>query len=423
MLPPTLARGAALNLAARLVAVVLGLAILVVVARLGPAVQGAFALFVAIEAALLTLFSGLGLLLAREISNRRAAPGPLLAALLRAALVLGLVAALVLAGVSRLSDSEPYRHLWLLALAAPCLLWVPTATGLWLGQGRMGPLNAPQVAAPALVLIGLVLLQVMKPPDAGMTVLAVLAVWVLAKGAVGVLTALAALRDTGRAAPDAGALRGQWRFVAVIGLTNLVSLLNYRATLFLVESSRGLAEAGVYSVAVQVAELLWLLSSAVTVSAYHRIGAPDADEAAATTLRAVRFNLLATLAAAPLLYLGATWALPGVLGQVYAAALHPLALLLPGIAGYAAASSLSAYYTNHRGRPQWSAGIAGLSLALTLAIAAWSIPRFGAAGAALATSLAYAIAILVALRLFLRDAGLPWRALIVPPTTRQSESA
>ncbi|HWH74958.1 MAG TPA: teichoic acid transporter, partial [Methylibium sp.] len=61
MLPPNLARGAALNLAARLAAVALGLAILVVVARLGPAVQGAFALFVAIEAGLLTLFSGLGL--------------------------------------------------------------------------------------------------------------------------------------------------------------------------------------------------------------------------------------------------------------------------------------------------------------------------------------------------------------------------
>ena len=65
MQPPSLARGAALNLAARLATVALGLAILVTVARLGPAVQGGFALFVAIESALLTLFSGLGLLLAR----------------------------------------------------------------------------------------------------------------------------------------------------------------------------------------------------------------------------------------------------------------------------------------------------------------------------------------------------------------------
>jgi O-antigen/teichoic acid export membrane protein len=213
-----------------------------------------------------------------------------------------------------------------------------------------------------------------------------------------------------------------WRFVAVIGATNLLSLLNYRATLFLLERQGGLAEAGVYSVALQVAELLWLLSSAVTVSAYHRIGAPDAAQAAATTLRAVRFNLGATLAAAPLLYLAADWALPRVLGPAYAAALQPLALLLPGIAGYAAASSLSAYYTHHLGRPQWSAGIAGLSLGLTLLIAAWSIPRFGAAGAALATSLAYTLAIAVALRAFLRDAGLGWGALLRPPTRQSTPS-
>lgn len=412
MLPRPLARGAALNLAARLASVALGLGIMVMVARLGPAVQGAFALFVAIESVLLTLFSGLGLLLAREISNRRVDPAPLLAALLRVALSLGAVAALLLLAAAAISEAEPYRHLWLLALAAPLLLLVPTASGLWLGQGRMLPLNVPQVAAPAVVLTGLAALAVLRP-DAGAlpSVLPVLAAWVVGKAIVGTLTGLAAARSSGRNAPDWSALCGQWRFVAVIGATNVVSLLNYRATLFLVERNGGLTETGVYSVAVQVAELLWLLSSAVTVSAYHRIGAPDAAEAAVTTLRAVRFNLLATLAAAPFLYWGAALALPRVLGPAYAGALLPLALLLPGVAGYAAASSLSAYYTNHRGRPQWSAAIAALSLGLTLAIAAWSVPRFGAAGAALATSLAYAVAIAVALGCFLRDTGMGWGAL------------
>lgn len=495
MQPPSLARGAALNLAARLATVALGLAILVTVARLGPAVQGGFALFVAIESALLTLFSGLGLLLAREVSSGRLTPGPRLAArlsaLLKTAAVLGLAAGVVLASVAALSPAEPYRHLWLLALAAPCLLAVPTASGLWLGQGRMGPLNAPQVLAPALVLAGLWAVGGMagsgwtgflpgaaSGSGAGATagalsvggvatagVLTVLVCWVAAKALVGLGTAAAALRDTRRARvpvghppdinTDTGAVAGSggdsggaavpstalatglpatastdpatpagpaWRFVAVIGATNLLSLLNYRATLFLLERQGGLAEAGVYSVALQVAELLWLLSSAVTVSAYHRIGAPDAAQAAATTLRAVRFNLGATLAAAPLLYLAADWALPRVLGPAYAAALQPLALLLPGIAGYAAASSLSAYYTHHLGRPQWSAGIAGLSLGLTLLIAAWSIPRFGAAGAALATSLAYTLAIAVALRAFLRDAGLGWGALLRPPTRQSTPS-
>ncbi|HEU4460743.1 MAG TPA: polysaccharide biosynthesis C-terminal domain-containing protein [Methylibium sp.] len=406
----SLSRGAAVNLAARVLAVLLGLAIVVLVARRGPQVQGAFALFVAVEAALLTLCSGLGLLLAREVSHRRAPPAPWLARLLAAALAAGVVAALGLAAWAASAEGEPYRQLGLLALAAPFLLLAPTASGLWLGQGRMLALNLPQVAAPALVLGGLLLV------DAGAALAVVLVVWVAAKSVVGVASAGFAWRDA-RAAPPAAAApqpagESALRFVATVALTNFISLLNYRATLFIIEREAGLASAGVYSIAVQVAELLWLLSSAVTISAYHRIGAQGEAAAARTTLAAVRINLGATLLAAPLLYGAARWAVPAVLGADYAGALLPLMLLLPGVAAYAAASSLSAYYTNHRGRPQWSAAIAGLSLALTLGIAWFAVPRFGIAGAAAATSIGYAIAIAVGLRSFLRAAGLRWRALV-----------
>ncbi|MEN9544952.1 MAG: hypothetical protein RLZZ598_1785 [Pseudomonadota bacterium] len=414
--PLPLLQGAALNLTARGTTMLLGMVILVLVARLGPLVQGAFALFVAIEAALLALCSGLGLLLAREASQRHGAlPAARVRQLLGTALLLGLLAALVLAGWAGVARSEPYRHLWLLALVAPALLLVPTATGLWMGQSRLLALNLPQLAAPAIVVLILLLLGRAGAASA----LAVLAAWAAAKGVVGLLSGWVAARDAypGVPAPERPltATAPALRFVLLIGLSNLVSLLNFRATLFLLERVHGLESAGVYSVAVQVAELLWLLSSAVTVSAYGRIGAPDLQRAAQLTLRAVRINLLATLAAAPLLAVAAWWLLPRVLGAAYAGALLPLRLLLPGVAGYAAASSLSAWFTNQRGRPQWSAAIAGLSLALTLVIAAFTVPRYGAAGAALATSTAFLIAIIAALRSFLRDAGLSWRALWVQP--------
>jgi O-antigen/teichoic acid export membrane protein len=101
-----------------------------------------------------------------------------------------------------------------------------------------------------------------------------------------------------------------------------------------------------------------------------------------------------------------------VLGPAYAPALGPLAALLPGVAAYAAASSLSAFFTNHLGRPQWAAKIAGLSLALNTAGALWAVPRFGMLGAAWSTSVSYGIAITVAAAWFLRETGLPWRALV-----------
>jgi len=133
--------------------------------------------------------------------------------------------------------------------------------------------------------------------------------------------------------------------------------------------------------------------------------------AALTTVKAVRINVLVTLLAAPLLLIGAWWALPLAMGSAYEASLRPLAALLPGVAAYAAASSLSAFYTNHLGRPHLSAAVAGVSVLLSLVLGWLIVPAWGAMGAAVASSVGYIVAILVAYGVFLRHAGLPVRAL------------
>jgi O-antigen/teichoic acid export membrane protein len=421
-------RAALGNLLAKLLIVGLGLSITVLVARLGPKVQGAFALFVAVESGLLTLFTGLGLWLARQVSRQQAGEHgratPMLRSVLQWAVLLGLLASLGLLGVSMWADRMPYSQLWLLALAAPFLLLVPTATGLWLGQGRMWPLNLAQVAAPASVLSGMAVVGWLTQGAAVKTsaVLLVLIAWVSGKSLVAVLTAIYALHDSAQrdeVREDEGQVGGaptpswrdEWRFVLTIGITNVVSLLNYRASLFLVEHFKGLSEVGTYSVAVTVAELLWLLSSSVTVSAYSRIGNPDRAIASSMTVQAVRINVLATVVAAPVLLLGAWWGLPRVMGPAYAASLWPLAALLPGVAAYAAASSLSAFYTNHLGKPQLSGSIAGLSLAISFGAGCVLVPWLGALGAAMASSLGYTLAIVAAYGVFLKHAGLPLSAL------------
>jgi O-antigen/teichoic acid export membrane protein len=404
--------GVALNFGSRVATVLLGLAILVVVARLGPEALGAFSLFVAIEAGIVALGSGLGLLLAREAAQTG---GPLqsqrLLRLLGVACIAGLVAAMALMIVSYLSPDRPYELLWILAIAAPFLLLAPTVVGLWMGQGRLVALNAVQVASPLLVLAMLALLPLLGHEGLVATLLA----WVLARTVVGLGAAGWALRRpslvAAREPPVATAAAGAWKFVLMIALANVISLANYRAMLFVVERTQGLAVAGIYSIAAQVAEMLWLLSWAVTVSVYARIGARDSTAAVATTLRAVRLGVMAAMLAAPLLGIAAWLAVPLLLGEAYRPALVPLAWLLPGVVVYASASALSAYYTQHRAHPHWPAGIAALSLVLALGIGSWAVPRWGAAGAAVATSTAYVLAILVALSLFARDARLSWSSL------------
>jgi O-antigen/teichoic acid export membrane protein len=294
--------------------------------------------------------------------------------------------------------------LWLLGLAAPALLLLPAATGLWLGQGRLRAYNVPQLAAPALALGLLAVAAAVGALDGARAVPVVLGAWALSRAAVGLGSAAWALRTARQArsarplprpaAPGASPLR----FVAGVALANGVAWLNLRATLFVVERVHGLEAAGVYSVAVQLAELLWVLSTGVSAAAYHRL---HGAEGAALARRAAGLGVALALAAAPLLALAAWWALPAALGAEYAAARVPLLALLPGVVLYAGASALSAWFTHGQGRPGWAARVAALSLGVTLALAAVLVPALGATGAALATSAGYALAMAVALRSFL----------------------
>jgi O-antigen/teichoic acid export membrane protein len=190
--------------------------------------------------------------------------------------------------------------------------------------------------------------------------------------------------------------------------------MNYRVGLFVVERLLGLGATGVYSIAVVVAELLWFVSSSLTQAAYGRLGHPDRARAAATTVRVVQLGVAALLLAAPLLWAGAALLLPWLLGPDYAASVMLIGVLLPGVLLFGGASALSAYFTNHAGRPQVPAQVAGLSLVLNAVLSLLLVPRWGMAGAAAAASLAYAASVAVLAWLFARHAGLPLAAVVLP---------
>ncbi len=405
----SVARGTLINLGTRLLGVLGVLAITAFTARLSPSAQGAFALFTSVEGVLLALLSGFGIALARRVSHHGERPRGLLAAMALACTALGALAGLLLWGMARWGPPA-YAPLWLLALAAPLLLLAPNLAGWWLGEGRMAPMARVALAPPWLTLALLGLLWWLDR----VAVLQVLACWVLAKVLVGLGLLAVLLRDGRFARPDLAALRIELPFIATIGLTNLVGLLNYRVGLFVIERLLGLAETGVYSIAVVSAELLWFVSSSLTQAAYGRIGTPDRSLAAATTLRVVQLGVTALLLAGPLLWLLAWWVLPVVLGPDYRASLLPLALLLPGAMLFGGASALSAYFTNHAGQPGVPARVAALSLAVNAVLAVVLVPALGTAGAAVAASLAYVTSVAVLARLFVRHAGLPLAALLRP---------
>ena len=410
----SLAHASAINLSSRVLAVCLGLALTLYTARLGPQAQGVFAVFLAVEAVLLAAGSGFGVALARRLSHHQQHPGPWVRQMLLASMALGVALALALAWASR-TAGESYASLAWLAWAAPLMLLPGNLSGLWLGRGHMLGLAAFMLAPPALTLLGIAVVHALGMASG---VAAVLTAWVVARVAVA-LGSLAAAARSGylKAQPHARTAQGlqtQAGFIAIIGLTNLVSLLNYKVDVFLVERFMGLAPTGVYSIAVAVAELLWLVSSAVTTAAYARIGQPDRAAAVELTLKAMHASVGMLMAISPLLLGAAWWLVPALLGEAYRSALPALALLLPGVVLYGAASALSAWFTNHAGRPQVPALLALCSLLINIAVSLWAIPRWGLLGAALATTLSYAITMAVAVWVFSRASGCPLRRALWP---------
>jgi O-antigen/teichoic acid export membrane protein len=404
------ARGTWINLATRTAAVGAVLLITTVTARLGTEVQGAFAIFTSVEGVLLALFSGFGIALARRVSHHGDEPRALLAASLLACFALGTLAGLGLWVLSR-QGGPAYASLWLLALAAPWLLIAPNAAGLWLGASRMVPMARLTLAPPLLTLLLIAALALLAAPT---TLAQVLGGWVGAKVLVAAAVLWVLWRGARLAAPSWPLLRAELPFIATIGVTNLIGLMNYRVGLFVVERLLGLGATGVYSIAVVVAELLWFVSSSLTQAAYGRLGHPERERAAATTVRVVQLGIAALLLAAPVLWAAAALLLPLLLGPDYAASVALIGLLLPGVLLFGGASALSAYFTNHAGLPQVPARVAALSLLLNAGLSLLLVPLLGMAGAALAASASYAATVLLLGWRFARHAGLPLRTLFVP---------
>lgn len=404
----SVARGTVINVCTRVLGIALGLSIVLVTARLGPREQGAFALFTAVESALLMLGSGFGVSLARRVSHHGERPVGLVGAVLVLCCGLGLACSLALGGVAMLGDAE-LGFLGILAWSVPIMFITPSLSGLWLGSARMMSLARINLAAPLLTLVGMGLALVVNP---AIGLQAVLWSWAATRVLVGLATLAAAWRQGWIGRPRFDALSSEMRFVMVIGLTNVIGLLNYKADLFLVEHFLGRASTGLYSVAVMVAELLWMVSSSVTQAAYARIGTPDGVEAGRITLRVIHASLLTLMVLAPLLWLAAMVLLPRILTAEYAAALPVLACLLPGVMAYGAASALSAYFTNHAGRPLIPAALAGFSLVVNVVLSILFIPRFGMMGGAIATTASYFASIGVAVVVFQQISGMPLRRLL-----------
>ena len=221
-----------------------------------------------------------------------------------------------------------------------------------------------------------------------------------------------------------GAIRGRLRPALRFGVQawggDVLQFLNYRVDLFILNGFAVIADVGVYSVAVTLTSLAWILPNALTtvlfpraatLEAATRSGAISQAEADATAVKGARQTIILLVPSAAVALVLLFAGVPLLYGERFADTTVLGLILLPGVLTIGFGMALSAVTTG-RGHPQYALYLSLITFPITIVMYLVLIPRFDATGAAIATTLSYIITTAVAWIFFRRVTGLQLRQLV-----------
>ncbi|OHB67094.1 MAG: hypothetical protein A2Y76_15560 [Planctomycetes bacterium RBG_13_60_9] len=174
---------------------------------------------------------------------------------------------------------------------------------------------------------------------------------------------------------------------------NLLQFFNYRFDAFVVNFFLGPAGVGMYGVSVTLAELLWQLPNAASYVLFPKAANSTHETMNRVTPWVFWFTFAVSFVGAVGLALFGRLAIRIVFSSAFLNAYTPLLVLLPGVMLLGAAKILTNDIAG-RGYPHYNSITAGMSLVVTVVLDLALIPTMGVVGAALASTLAYALTFL-----------------------------
>jgi O-antigen/teichoic acid export membrane protein len=215
------------------------------------------------------------------------------------------------------------------------------------------------------------------------------------------------------AKPDFGLLRRSGVVSLRAYAASLLAFLVLRSDLMLVQGYLGSASTGVYSIAVQFADLLLVLPVAIGTLLFPRVAAAPSSETAVFTALVSRHAVLAVTAACAALAVAIPWAIPLLFGDAFAGAVPCLWILLPGV-WCMAVQGILANDLAGRDYPAFLPWMWLVLLVVNVALNLALLPAIGVAGAALSSTVAYALSLVLVARHWLRRfPGVSARSLFV----------
>ena len=347
------------------------------------------------------------------VARERRLLAPAAANSLAFAAVAGTLLALATVGLAYaapqvLGDVRP-RLVAVAALAVPFQLVTLFGLNLFLALGQVGRFNlidaAAQTLLPLNALVALIILGAGLPLLIGLNTAASVAVSL----AVAWLVARAVRRRGGeerRRLIDAGLFARMMRYGLKVHAQTVASLLLFRADLFVVKYFRGVREAGVYAVASQVALMLMLLPGVVSTLLFPRVSEAQ-DSSGALAARVTRHTAFVMLLVGALA-VPAVFALPLLYGAGFADAVRQALLLLPGVILVSVGGVLAQHFSG-TGLPVALPLIWVSALLFNVAVNLSVVPVYGARGAAVSSSVSYALVFALIALYFRARTGTPLR--------------
>lgn len=302
---------------------------------------------------------------------------------------------------------------WLYALALPAVVGYTLFTSFLHGSSRFVALTTVAVAQGGAAFALVTFLDARDDLSVTNAIAAWSASFLLADLLCLLLIGLRHIDPATVAVPNRAVLWDQVKYGSQGQLANMAALFNYRLDQFLVAAFVSRAGVGHYTVAVGLGESVWWVSSAVSLVMLPRLTAMSAEDAQEVTPLACRNTLLISIAAAAGLVAVSPIAIQVLFGdEFWPEAFLPLVLLMPGIVAASATRVLGSFLFS-QGRIIYNTYATFIALGFTIALDLALIPLLEVPGAAIASSVAYVLALIATLYWYRRVSGRPVREALI----------
>lgn len=307
----------------------------------------------------------------------------------------------------------PLNVLVVAAFLFPVLLLQELLPNLLLGIQRFKEYNLSYTVFPLVSLIAAWLLLTYVGVEVKYAIIA-FALGQLASVIWLVILSLKVMRGDATEIPDEVSWIQLFSYSWKIHTSNIIGFLNYRIDLFLINLLSSAATVGVYFIAVQIVEKLWLLSQAVNTAIFPHLSGKYKRNSKDTSVTEVlgSATFMVTALSALILALLSAYIIELFFGVDYLDSAPVLLILLPGILASSVGRLLSNDFSA-RGKPMINVYVGLATVSINVLANIYFIPRLGAEGAAWATTISYGFNLCIKLVIYQVVVGVPfWRILL-----------